>query len=187
MGRGAAFAAEQRPYRPPPGGPSWTTGGRLVGHPGRARDRVRALPPVPDATAPAGGREAGSARQPGFRHPRRFGRASRRAGQQGGAHGARLAEHLRPGHQSQGPGRGAAPGFGRSAGQQSVSGHDFRPRLSLRGAGHHRGSALDAGGASAQSASPDRAHDRPHRRDGGARGAVAAAPPRHDRRPGRHR
>ena len=37
--------------------------------PGRARDRVRALPPAPDTTASAARREAGSAREPRSGHP----------------------------------------------------------------------------------------------------------------------
>ena len=78
--------------------------------------------------------------------------------------------------------------LGDRRGSRSVSGHDFRPRLPLRGAGHLIAEGLATRAERAHNLpAPDRAHVRPHRSRDRAHGPAVAPSPRYDRGPRRHR
>ncbi len=139
------------------------------------------------------GDRARAARQPRFGDPDRAGRAAGRAGRQERADGSGLAEHVRRGGQSEGPGRRACGGRWATAAAAIAI---WRRCPAGATASSRRCSRTDEPGVSRRrppptaapaSAGADDRHDRPRRQRGGADGAAAAPALHHDRRAGRHR
>ena len=128
---------------PAPGGVPVRPGNAAADTARPSRGSVRVVPAVAGAVPSAGRRPAGAAREPRAGNPDRSARSPRRAGEQAGADGARLARRLRRTRQPDRARLRPAPGAPRRAGREPLHHQHSRTRIPVRRPGS-RGASPEA-------------------------------------------